>query len=166
MTKQIYSKQKFSFDIDQLKRTNDLDQVHRIIIQPAFRKNGRHNCENAGPRFVSHFQDEIICTSTEPLLASARILKARGYQGTIEMWHHGSQYPSMALQIDQAAGLTVEEGERSPTFVKYKPFQTAPKSFQARVVALRPKKALVELAAVQGIDFKMAARFSEKSCPS
>lgn len=166
MTNQTYLNQNVMLNTVQPKADSETDQVHRIIVQPAFRKNGRHHCENAGSRFISRFHDEIICTSTEPLFESARVLKARGFQGTIEMWSHGGTFPSMAMPIEQAAGLTVEEGERSPTLAKYKPFQTAPISRQATPVALGPKKALAALTAVQGIDCATALGLAVKSCSS
>ena len=139
---------------DQPQKTSAAIEVHRIIIQPAFRKNGTRDCVEAGPRYHSLFKNEIICTSTEPFLDSARLLKAKGYKGNIEMWHSGSHFSSMNAPLEQAAGITVSENERTPTFVKYKSFPTASKVVQATLLALSVGKALNELTAVQGIDFK------------
>jgi hypothetical protein len=132
--------------------------VHRFIVAPSFRKDGRRDWVKAGPKFNSRFQNETICISTRPLLDSARVLKARGYTGHIEMWHEGTDSPCMTLPIDIAAGLTVDEGERVPTFVKWKSFQGPLKIVQATPIALTLKKAAGELTAVQGIDPQSPSR--------
>ena len=132
-------------------------EVHRIIIQPAYRRNGSRDCVEAGPRFHSLFNNKIICTSTEPFLDSARLLKAKGYEGNIEMWHSGSDFPSMKATLEQAAGITVSENERTPTFVSYIAFPTATKAIQATPIAPSVEKALYELTAVQGIGFNRGA---------
>lgn len=139
-------------------RLNDTaaQEVHRIIIQPAKLKNGRYDCTQAGQKYVSWFHNEIICTSTQPFYDSARVLKARGYKGAIEMSHHGSNLTSMIQLIEDAARLTIEEGNRSPKVVKYKPLQTAPKSRQATPIPPSLKKPLGELTAVQGIEARLA----------
>lgn len=139
---------------DEPQKPSATTEIHRIIIQPAYRMNGTRDCVEAGPRYHSRFKNEIICTSTEPFLDSARLLKAKGYKGNIEMWHSGSDFPSMKAPLEQAAGITVSENERTPTFVKYKSFPTASKVVQATPIALSLGKALNELTAVQGIDFK------------
>ena len=74
-------------------------QIHRVIVQPAFRKNGRYDCTKAGQKYVSLFKNEYLCTSTEPFLESARLLKAKGHKGDLEMWHQGSDYPSMIAPL-------------------------------------------------------------------
>ena len=139
---------------DQPPKPSAATEVHRIIIHPAYRKNGTRDCVEAGPRYHSLFKNEIICTSTEPFLDTARLLQDRGYKGNIEMWHSGSDFPSMNAPLEQAAGISVSENERTPTFVKYKSFPTASKVVQATPIALSVGKALNELTAVQGIDFK------------
>ena len=60
----------------------------------------------------------------------------------------------MKATLEQAAGITVSENERTPIFVRYKSFPTASKAIQATPVAPNVEKALNELTAVQGIDFK------------
>ena len=70
---------------NQPRKPSAATEVHRIIIQPAYRRNGTRDCVETGPRFHSLFNNEIICTSTEPLLDSARALQALGYKGNIEM---------------------------------------------------------------------------------
>ena len=139
---------------DQLQKPSATAEVHRIIIKPAYRKNGTMDCVEAGPRYHALFKNEIICTSTEPFLDSARALQALGYKGNIEMWHSGSDFPSMKATLEQAAGITVSENERTPTFVSYIAFPTATKAIQATPIAPSVEKALYELTAVQGIDFK------------
>lgn len=126
--------------------------IHRIVIAPAFRKDGRRHCIQHGPLFHSRFQGELICTSVQPLLDSARVLKTRGLKGKIEMWHENSPFPSMIRQIEKAAGLTIEEGDRSPTLVKYKTVQGRAVGDRAIGIPAYFKKASGDLTAVQGID--------------
>ena len=127
-------------------------QIHRISITPAFHEDGRYHCTKRGPLFHSRFQGEIICTSVQPLLDSARVLKARGCKGMIEMWHENTPYPSMTMQIEISAGLTIKEGERRPIFAEHKTIQGRPLSDQATGVPAYFKKAAGELTVVQGIE--------------
>jgi hypothetical protein len=127
-------------------------QIHRIMVSPEFRKDGRYGCEKAGQCFISRYEEEIICTSTQPLLDSARILRARGFIGHLEMWHEGMNYACMTMPLGSAAVLTTEEGERIPSFVEYVPFQGPARVGPATTVALTLKKAAGELTAVQGIE--------------
>ena len=137
--------------------------IHRIVVTPAFRKDGRYHCTQGGPKFHSRFQGELICTSVQPLTDSARILKARGVKGAIQMWHENSLFPSMTLQIEIAAGLTIQEGNRGLTLAKYKPLQGRPVGAQATRVPAYFKKASGELTAVQGIESKFTPQIASNA---
>jgi hypothetical protein len=69
----------------------------------------------------------IVESSRTPLLDSARVLKARGKTGKLEMWGGSPPKLRMSAEIAEAAKLTVwEDGETGPRFVKIpaKPFNS------------------------------------------
>ena len=137
---------------DQLQKPSATAEVHRIIIKPAYRKNGTMDCVEAGPRYHSLFKNEIICTSTEPFLDSARALQALGYKGNIEMWHSGSDFPSMKATLEHAAGITVSENERTLTFVSYIAFSGKPQfMFAADATEAKAKLAAMTPSEREGV---------------
>ncbi len=95
--------------------------VHRIVITPSFDKEGRPRRSSQGPLFNANYGGQVIVTgSTEPCLAGARILKARGLTGRLEMWDTVLPYCRFHTDIDKAAGLTIEEGDGLPRLRKYR----------------------------------------------
>ena len=95
--------------------------AHRIIITPSLDKEGRHRRSSKGPFFDASYEGQIVVIgSTEPCLDAARILKARGLSGRIEIWDRVLPYCRFHADIVKAAGMTVREGDESARLVKFK----------------------------------------------
>lgn len=94
---------------------------HRIVIAPSLDKEGRHKRSSKGPLFDASYEGQIIVLgTTEPCLAAARVLKARGLSGRLEMWDTVLPYCRFHTDIDKTAGLTIEEGDSLPRLRKYR----------------------------------------------
>jgi hypothetical protein len=75
-----------------------------------------------GPIYRVEHDGEVLVTGTAiPLFDGARALVTKGMTGEFEMWDHERPYPRMKSVIERAAKLTISEGERRPTFVKWTP---------------------------------------------
>jgi hypothetical protein len=62
----------------------------------------------------------LIESTKNPEFDSARALLARGIVGQVEVWRHGASFPAMRLDIEKAAKLTIEDGDRSgPRFAHW-----------------------------------------------
>ena len=97
--------------------------VHRIIITPTLDKEGRSKRSSKGPLYDATYEGQVIVIgSTEPCLDAARVLKARGLSGRIEMWDTVLPYCRYHADIDKAAGLTIEEGDCQPRLRKYRSY--------------------------------------------
>jgi hypothetical protein len=97
--------------------------VHRIYISPTLINNTVPRYNSRGPLFDAKYQGRVIVVgSTEPGLDSARVLKGMGLTGRLEVWDHVLPYWRFRLEIDKAAGLTIQEGEGRPIYRKFKPF--------------------------------------------
>jgi hypothetical protein len=95
--------------------------VHRIVITPTLNKEGRHKRSSKGPLFGASYEGQVIVIgSTEPCLDGARVLKARGLSGRLEMWDSFLPYCRFHVDIEKAAGLTIEEGDSLPRLRKYR----------------------------------------------
>lgn len=95
--------------------------VHRIVITPSFDKEGRPRRSSKGSMFDASCEGQVIFIgSTEPCLAAARMLKARGLSGRLEMWDTVLPYCRFHTDIDKAAGLTIEERDGLPRLRKYR----------------------------------------------
>jgi hypothetical protein len=79
--------------------------------------------EYSDGRFEARLNGAIICRSRTPLLSGARLLLREGYDpnSIISMQVDGSATISMQMHLGAAANLTVEEGNSSPRFVRYRP---------------------------------------------
>lgn len=98
-------------------------KVHRIYISPTLNSNGlaRHNSQE--PLYDAKYQGGVIVKgSREPGHDSARVLKAMGHTGTIEVWDEVLPYWRFRLEIDKSAELTIQEGEGRPIHRKFKSF--------------------------------------------
>lgn len=96
-------------------------KVHRIVITPTLDKDGRPRRSSKGPFFDASYGGQVIVMgATEPCLAAARILKARGITGRLEMWDAVLAYCRFHMDIEKAAGLTIEEGDSLPRLRKYR----------------------------------------------
>jgi hypothetical protein len=92
--------------------------MHRVFISPV-----AGHCQR-GPQYSVSFEgQQIVATSVTPFLDAARALKARGLTGRLEMWDHERPYPRMRGDIEKAAGLRVKEGDESPKFAPWVPFE-------------------------------------------
>ena len=97
--------------------------VHRIVITPTLNREGRHKRSSKGPLFDASYEGQVIVVgSTEPCLDAARILKAWGLSGRLEMWDTVLPYCRFRANLDKAAGLTVREGDEPPRLVKFESF--------------------------------------------
>lgn len=95
--------------------------AQRIVIMPSRNIDGNPRHSSRGALYDVTYQGEVIVIgSTEPCLDSARILKARGLSGKIEMWDAVLPYCRFHTDIDKAAGLTIEEGDSLPRLRKYR----------------------------------------------
>ena len=76
-----------------------------------------------GQRYrVTHNGVTLIESTKNPEFDSARALLARGIVGQVEVWRHGASFPAMRLDIEKAAKLTIEDGDRSgPRFTRWQP---------------------------------------------
>lgn len=92
----------------------------KIYIEPT------HHAVNRGPcyraRLNSPTGELIVESSTQPFLDAARVLLARGMTGSVEMWDSVLPYARLRGDIAALARLTVTEGDRPPTFSRWKPF--------------------------------------------
>ena len=67
----------------------------------------------------------VVYVAKEPLLAAARVLKARGVADETEllMRHHDNEMVCLRTTVGKAAALTVIENDgEGPRFARYKPF--------------------------------------------
>ena len=91
----------------------------KIYIQEIDRK-GRFRARRDSPD-----GPVIVVSSRQPLLDAARILKAEGATGKLEMWDVVRPYARMSGDIEKLAGLTIEETDRSGLQVRrWRPFKT------------------------------------------
>lgn len=80
------------------------------------------NYGSRGPMYRVELDGEILIEGTHiPFYDGARALAAKGLTGDFEMCDHVRPYARMRGAIEQAAKLTVSEGERRPTVVKWTP---------------------------------------------
>lgn len=75
-----------------------------------------------GPMYCVEHDGEVLVASTPvPFFDGARALAEKGLTGNFEMWDRERPYPRMKGLIEVAAKLTVNEGEKRPTIVKWTP---------------------------------------------
>lgn len=94
-----------------------------LIVTPSRNPDGTRAYTTRGALFDGKVNDRTIVTrSTQPLLDAARVLLADGVEPStrIVMRHAGSMVDALISTIGAAAKLTVEEGERAPTFRPWK----------------------------------------------
>jgi hypothetical protein len=71
---------------------------------------------------VTHNGVTLIESTKNPEFDSARALLALGIVGQLEVWRCDASFPAMRLDIENAARLTVEEGDREGLpFVRWRP---------------------------------------------
>ena len=97
---------------------------HTIIITPALDSDNKPRHNSRGPLFDVSYHGQIIVTaSTEPCLDGARALRAMGITGKLEMWDDVLPYVRLTADIDKAAKVTVEEGDRLPRLRTYRAYR-------------------------------------------
>ena len=97
--------------------------VYRIVITPSLDKEGRPRRSSKGALYDARYEGQVIVlNSTEPGLDAARLLRAKGHSGTVEIWDSVLPYCRFRTEIDKGAGLTVREGDGLPRLVKFKSF--------------------------------------------
>jgi hypothetical protein len=92
----------------------------KIYIEPPHHANSRGPCYRA--HLASSAGEILVESSTQPFLDAARVLLARGYTGTAELWDSERPYARMRGKIEQLAMLNVTEGNRPPRFNRWRPF--------------------------------------------
>lgn len=77
--------------------------------------------------FYARLGDRQLCKSTTPFFDAARVLASEGADGNepLTMTHAGSETVCLRSTVQAAARLTVEEGDRGPSFRRYRPFNRA-----------------------------------------
>lgn len=98
--------------------------THRIVITPSrdSDNNPRHN--GRGALYDVTYEGRVIVTNaTEPCLAACRALREMGITGKLEMWDDILPYVRLTADIDKAAKLTVEEGDRLPRLRTYRAYR-------------------------------------------
>src|SRR5262249_19561807 len=64
----------------------------------------------------------LVASSRDPEFDAARVLLAEGVTGRLEIWRASATHAAMYLDIEKAAGLTVEEtATKGPRMVKWVP---------------------------------------------
>ena len=58
-----------------------------------------------------HDGSEIVAMTRQPLLDGVRVLQAKGFTGTVELWDDTRPFPRMRSTVEAAAELTVQEEE-------------------------------------------------------
>lgn len=98
-------------------------KIPRIYISPTLNSNGMPRYNSQGPLYDAKYQGRVIVKgSREPGHDSARVLKALSVTGLLEVWDEVLPYCRFRLDIDEAAGLTIQEGEGRPLYRKFKSF--------------------------------------------
>lgn len=98
--------------------------THRILITPSRDSNKAPRHNSRGALYDVSYEGHVIVTdSTEPCLAACRALKAMGITGRLEMWDDVLPYVRLTADIDKAASLTVEEGDRLPRLRTYRSYR-------------------------------------------
>jgi hypothetical protein len=90
--------------------------IHRIDIEP-------FGLGQRGQIYRVHYAGIVLVESSRnPEFDACRALLAKGLVGYVEVWRVGSSFSAMRLEIQTAAGLTVEEGDREGLrFVRWRP---------------------------------------------
>ena len=71
---------------------------------------------------VTHNGVTLIESTKNPEFDSARALLARAIVGQVEVWRHGASFRAMRFDVEKAAKLTIEDGDRSgPRFTRWQP---------------------------------------------
>lgn len=80
------------------------------------------SCGSRGPIYRVELEGEVLIEGTHiPFYDGARALAAKDLAGDFEMWDCVRAYPRMKGIIEQAAMLTVSEGEDRPRVRKWTP---------------------------------------------
>jgi hypothetical protein len=99
--------------------------MHTIVVRPERR-------DPSNPprqfRFEARLDDRLLCVSHQPFVDAARVLIADGYDpnATLAMRHAGSETIALTARLGRAARFAVEEGDRAPGFVRFKPRRQNP----------------------------------------
>ena len=81
---------------------------HKIIIEPTNIRGER------GQHYRVIYNGAILIEDTRnPEYDACRMLLAIGITGRLQTWCQGSQAPCLRLDIESAANLTIEEGQRA-----------------------------------------------------
>jgi hypothetical protein len=65
---------------------------------------------------------EVLASGPSPEFAACRVLKDRGYSGTVEFWRAGRPTYDMRMSVEWGAKRTITETARTgPRFAKWAP---------------------------------------------
>jgi hypothetical protein len=94
-----------------------------IVISPEPRNPGNPPGQH---RFIARrgVGGRVLGAFTAPLLGAARLLLAEGIapETVLQMRHGGGDTVALTVTVGVAAGLRVDEGNGTPRFAKWKPF--------------------------------------------
>jgi hypothetical protein len=72
---------------------------------------------------VWHGDSILIENTTNPEYEACRALLSKGITGRLETWRKDKPYPCMILDIEKAAGLTIQETDKhGPRLVSWRPY--------------------------------------------
>ncbi len=106
---------------------------HRIDIEPT-------SLGNRGQRYRATYAGSVLIeTSLNPEFDACRALLAMGITGSMEVWRPGATFPTMTLDIERGAGLTVSETDANGLrIVRWQPFSdAAPNAVLSRCIEPR-----------------------------
>ena len=107
--------------------------MHRIDIEPL-------GLGEMGRRYlVRHAGEVLVERSRNPEFDACRALLARGITGRLEAWHQGASYPSMRLDIEKAAKLTVKDGDGGTGFAGWTPRPEGLGQYAVSHTTVRPR---------------------------
>jgi hypothetical protein len=130
-----------------------------IDVQPIGSRSGRYM-----PGFQAFLGERLICESKTPFLSAARVLLREGVapDTPLTMTHQGSSTVSLRSTVGVAAGLVVDETEKSAP--RFKPYREFPTAMPLPVGRWSPRTAIV--GSPDAIPSEHESPFSDDHCPT
>ena len=100
---------------------------HKLLIEPLRHPDGRFVYNSRGQLYRARLGGPdgpvLVDRSCAPCCPSCRALLGRGITGRFEAWREGATHPHLTGDIEQTAGLTVEESQTvSARFRRWRPY--------------------------------------------
>jgi hypothetical protein len=111
-----------------------------IDVQPIGSRNGRYM-----PGFRAFVGERLLAESKTPFLSAARVLLREGVDPStpLTMTHQGSTTVSLRSTVSVAAGLVVDETEKSAP--RFKPYREFPAAMPLPLGRVTPRTAVLAL---------------------